>query len=146
VSGNPGGKLKGSLSIVDALERALSQEWVVPKGEPDAGATRTKLDGLCRAMVGQALAGSVPAAQWVTDRVWGKPVASVDVTSHQEGGPRVVVVPWLPAEVDPATGRPLLPGQTGGVQPWPGSPEVAGELGATVVVDAEHQEEPHAQR
>lgn len=95
--------------MVEALERALERPWRVPAGEPDQGEMKTHLDALCRSMLRQAVAGSVPAADWVANRVWGKPQQSVEVTSHQEQ--RVVVVPWLPAVVDPETGRPRLPGE-----------------------------------
>jgi len=96
-SGNPAGRPKGSMSVYESLERALARKWIVPEGE-DVGETKTYLDRLCRSMVDLAIAGSVPAAQWVGDRFEGRVTSKVELSGASTNN--VVVVPWLPATED----------------------------------------------
>jgi hypothetical protein len=111
-SGNPLGKPPGKLSVQAALVRALEQPWVVPEGA-DKGQVRTKLDQLARAMVAQAIGGSVPAAEWVGNRLEGRVASRVEVSGGTEN--QVVVVPWLPA-----TEAAIREAQVAGRLPTPG--------------------------
>jgi hypothetical protein len=90
---------------MDSLQKALERKWVVPDGE-DKGEVKTYLDRLCRSMVDLAIGGSVPAAQWVGDRLEGRVTSKVEVSG---GSSQIVVVPWLPATQDA-----ILAAQAGG--------------------------------
>jgi hypothetical protein len=112
-SGNPAGRPPGGLSVQAALVRALSREWRVPDGE-DKGQVRTKLDALCRSMVEQAIGGSVPAAEWVGNRLEGRVASKVEISGQTEK--TVVVVPWRPATreaIERAQTAGALPGTSG---------------------------------
>jgi len=133
-SGNPAGRPKGSLSVYESLQKALERQWIVPDGE-DKGEAKTYLDRLCRSMVDLAIAGSVPAAQWVGDRFEGRVTSKVEVSGATSN--QVVVVPWLPATRDA-----ILAAQAGGglgvTQPADQAEQPQEIEGAEVV--AEHQE------
>lgn len=122
-SGNPAGRPARGLSVQASLARALERKWVVPDGE-EQGETRTKLDHLCRAMVDLAIGGSVPAAEWVGNRLEGRVASRVEISGQAEH--QVVVVPWLPA-----TEGAILAARRGGL-PTP-SEEPADLVGAEVV-------------
>lgn len=122
-SGNPGGRPARGLSVQASLARALERKWVVPDGE-EQGETRTKLDHLCRAMVDLAIGGSVPAAEWVGNRLEGRVASRVEISGQAEH--QVVVVPWLPA-----TEGAILAARRGGL-PQPAQ-EPADLVGAEVV-------------
>lgn len=129
-SGNPAGRPARGLSVQASLARALERKWIVPDGE-EQGETRTKLDHLCRAMVDLAIGGSVPAAEWVGNRLEGRVASRVEISGQSEH--QVVVVPWLPA-----TEGAIQAARRGGLpQPMAGVDDL---VGAEVVEEAQSEE------
>jgi hypothetical protein len=129
-SGNPAGRPARGLSVQASLARALERKWIVPDGE-EQGETRTKLDHLCRAMVDLAIGGSVPAAEWVGNRLEGRVASRVEISGQSEH--QIMVVPWLPA-----TEGAIQAARRGGVS-LPQSTEVVSDLVGAEVVEEEEQ-------